>query len=493
MSRCIGSGFCAYLCFAFASTSLEGQERPNVILLLADDLGYADVGAYGHPYAKTPAIDELAKSGTVFRNYYNAASVCSQSRWGIMTGRFPATLGVKVWRSGRPSGNVITITQLLRQRGYRTGHFGKWHLGDIELHRDDGIDEVREIEGDPEDERGRDACIADAAIDFIQRNKDSPFYLNVWFRAPHAPVRPPKPLLDRFKDLQFNVKDFPYDNFLSYCSVYQEKVGSIDHAMRNYLGEISQLDDQIARVLKVIDQTGLRDSTIVVFTSDNGPARSRRTRFDYVAEPQSNDYTVGFAGKYRAGKHSVYEGGIRAPWIMRWPGHIPEGAVDENSVIAAVDWLPTLGAITGGLKAPRQFDGEDVSDIWRGQRRTRQRSLFWSTDEWYGRVRAVRHGDWKLHQTNDGLYELYDLKVDPGETNNIAESNPQTVGKLGGAINDWIKTLPGNDVARVATQLNDGDSGLRSSPGKLGITLRWMSGLVIALCVLWVIWRRFSR
>src|SRR3954468_8894650 len=246
-------------------------EKPNVVFLLADDLGYGDLGCTGHPYAKTPAIDQLAREGTLIHNYYQSGCNGARSRAGLMTSRSPASSAK--YMSTHGFSGAATVTELLKQNGYRTGHFGKWHIGDQPKPGTYGIETLLVLKGAPDDPRGRDAGIADATINFIRANKDRPFYVNVWFHTPHHQVRPAKVFVDRFKDVAVSKADFANPDTLAHFAKYAKLGGNIDDGMRNYLGDVSQLDDQVARVLKAIDDNGLRQNTIVVFTSDNGAAR----------------------------------------------------------------------------------------------------------------------------------------------------------------------------------------------------------------------------
>jgi N-acetylgalactosamine-6-sulfatase len=416
--------------------------RPNVVFLLADDLGYGDLGCTGHPYAKTPAIDRLAKDGTLFKNFYAAGATCCPSRTGFMTGRFPATFPkypAAFGFSGAP-----TATDLLRAAGYKTGHFGKWHMGDEQKPGTFGLDAVKVMGGNRRDPAGRDAEIAAAAIDFITANKAGPFYVNVWFHTPHNPVRPPPAFADRFKGLAVKPADFANPDTLAHFDRYKKLGGNLDDGMRNYLGDVSQLDDQVARVLKALDDLGLRQNTVVVFTSDNGPANC--TGGDEDGDGKRDDKLkenmLGTAGPFRDRKHSLHDGGVHLPFLVRWPGKVPAGRADGKTVTAGVDWLPTLGALAGVKFDPAKFDGEDVSDVWLGAERPRARDLFWKASNPRD-TPVVLRGTWKLHQpVRKGEVELYDLSADPGERQNLAAKHPDQVKALGAALKKWNDGLP---------------------------------------------------
>ncbi len=415
-------------------------EKPNVVFLLADDLGYGDLGCTGHPYARTPAIDRLAKDGTLLQNFYEAGPTCCPSRTGLMTGRFPASF--QKYPSTYGFSGAVTVTDLLRANGYRTGHFGKWHIGNRQAPGTYGIDSLRVLKGVVGDPRGRDAEIADAAIDFIRANRAGPFYVNVWFHTPHHPVQPAKAFADRFKDVVVSKTDFPNPDTLAHFARYVKLGGNLDDAMRNFLGDVSQLDDQVARVLTAVDDLGLRQNTIVVFTSDNGPARCQDG--EGVAEKEKGRLKVnmlGTAGPLRERKFSLHDGGIRLPFIVRWPGHVPAGRVDATSVTAGVDWLPTLCTITGAAYDPARGDGEDVSAVWLGQSRPRAKDLFWKISRPNSPV-VLRRGPWKLYQPHRGAAELYDLTADPGERHDVAAKHADVVKDLAAAAKRWNAGLP---------------------------------------------------
>jgi len=348
--------FLAMLVVLLARQGL-GQEHPNIVFLLADDMGYADAACLGHPYAKTPRIDQLAREGTIFRTYYAAAPTCMPSRFGLITGRSPGSLGEhNVTSNSLVDG--LTVPALLKKHGYATGHFGKWDLGPRRSNLSMGLDELQELRGDPGDPRGRDAIIADATIDFIQKNQSRPFFVNVWFHSPHHPIAPHSQYSDRFSEQDFAPEAFANTDFQRYLDSYKNETGSLTTGFSNYLGDIAQLDEQIGRILKSIEDSGLGNRTIVVFSSDNGPARvqfntgvvPRRAgdkRKSNSQQSQAKEHLLGYTGNLRGGKHSIYEGGIRTPLIIKWPGRVPKGRIDESSIISAVDILPTLATIVG--------------------------------------------------------------------------------------------------------------------------------------------------
>ena len=412
----------------FATPAAAQQKKPNIVFLLADDAGYGDFGFTGHPYVKTPAIDKLAKQSTFFKNFYVGGATCSPSRTALMTGRFPASFQKHPAEYG--FGKAITITELLRAAGYRTGHFGKWHIGADDKSGTYGIDVVQHSGGNRKDPRGRDAVITDNAIEFIKSNKDKAFYVNVWFHTPHNPVNPPQPFVDRFKNLNINPLDFKGTYMEDYLVEMKKSGEDIEVGMKKRLGDLAQLDEQVARILRVLDELGLSENTIVVFTSDNGP----------------NDF--GFPGVFRGRKHSLHDGGVHLPLLVRWPNHVHAGRVDAKSVLAGVDWLPTLATVAGAKYDEKDLVGENVLDIWKGKERDRKNDLFWRVPNPKATAVMLR-GNWKFHLERKGPPELYDLATDPGERKNLAAQHPALVRDLTAAVNRWTATLPktyvGND------------------------------------------------
>jgi len=451
--------------------------HPSFILFFTDDQGWQDLSCQGHPYLKTPNLDRLAKEGTRFQQFYSCASVCSPSRTAFMTGQYPARHRIHqhLWihRHNKHLGMpdfldpaAVTVTRLLRKAGYRTGHFGKWHLGstpDAPAPSAYGIDDHRVCVGNGPgwDRTGkrtvtdiahasynncteRDSfwthstdLIVDEAIAFLERNKGKPFYINLWTLLPHAPNKPTRDQLELYEDLQARPEDLQ-----SWMREYAEDAKDFESQMKVYCGVMSNIDSALGRLLEKLDELKLADNTLILFTSDNGPE-------DYHIKNVRHS-GMGATGPLRGRKRSLYEGGIRMPCIARWPGRIPSGRVDRLSVIAAVDWLPTVCSLSGVKLPDFEPDGEDVSDILLGKERPRENPLFW---EWRGGVvgnkayrspnLAIRDGDWKLFASPDGKdVELYHIPKDPDERNNLAREQPDVVEELLPAILQWKNTLP---------------------------------------------------
>jgi N-acetylgalactosamine-6-sulfatase len=425
--------------------------KPNIVFILADDFGYADLKCYGHPYAHTPNLDKLATEGTRFTQFYMTGVTCCPSRTGLMTGKFPATF--REYPAGAGFGTRVTVTELLKQRGYATGHFGKWHIGPKETPGTYGIDAIKITAGEtarrPRDPRGRDASIFDGAIAFIEKNKQGPFYVNVWGHISHFPITPPEAFVERFKDLTVNEMDFSPFMRQKFAEV-RKSGGDVSASMRRYLADVESMDEAVGRLLKALDDLGLRNNTIVVFSSDQGPAPVQPPAKVNALAPAAKKQRIeeqanllGYAGEARGGKHGMYEGGVRVPFVIRWPGHVAPSRVNTSSVIGGIDWLPTLCRITGAGIDATAFDGEDVSDIWLGADRERTRPLFWKTNAVRSDI-AIRDGNWKLFSTirNRGETELYDLSVDRAESTNVAVRYPDVVKQLTAKVEMWKATLP---------------------------------------------------
>jgi N-acetylgalactosamine-6-sulfatase len=292
---------------ADAADAAGAERPPNIVFLLADDLGGGDLHCCAHPYARTPNIDSLARDGTRFTQFYATGCTCCPTRTGLMTSKLPATFATYPANGG--FAKCVTITELLKKKGYATGHFGKWHIGPVQKPGTYGIDTIgagEEPGGKKKkgDERGRDAHIYDAAIRFIEQHKDGPFYVNVWGHVPHNPVNPVDALVKRWTGLKVKDEDFPRQMKAKFDEV-RKAGGDVDDAMRRYLADVESLDDGVGRLLKRLDELGLRGNTIVVFSSDQGADMTKAgnggLRFNQM----------GFNGPHRGGKHTHWEGGVR--------------------------------------------------------------------------------------------------------------------------------------------------------------------------------------
>ena len=435
----------------FSAAIAAAAPRPNIVFIFADDLGWGDLGCYGNRRIKTPNLDRLAGEGTLFTQFYVNSGVCSPSRTAVMTGQYPARHRVHGHfathennrRRGMPDWldpAVPTVTRLLKAAGYATAHFGKWHLGHGEgapEPGDYGIDDHRtynsngpgwEDADDPFFRARSSALIVDEAIRFIRAHKDGPFYVNVWTLVPHATLNPTKEQMEPY--LRFGPRGVPH-------------VGTAPI----YYGSVSDLDRHVGRLVAAVDELGLKERTLILFSSDNGP--------EDIHIRNANHSGIGSAGPLRGRKRSLYEGGVRVPFLVRWPGHVPAGRVDDDSVVTGVDLLPTFCALAGAeIPADHKLDGEDRSGVLLGRPSPRRKPIFW---EWrfriFGHVSnmspmlAVRDGKWKLLMNPDrSRAELYDIRADPREMNNLAEKHPEVVERLAKLVLDWQKTLPPGPV-----------------------------------------------
>ncbi|MGQ9573740.1 MAG: sulfatase [Thermoguttaceae bacterium] len=453
----------------FSSETPAAPRPPNIVFILADDLGWGDLSCYGHPRLKTPNLDRLAQQGTLFTQFYVNGSVCSPSRCALMTGQYPArhrihghyadhALNAARGMSNWLDPTVPNVAALLKSAGYATAHIGKWHLGSGAGAPDPtayGFDVARSMVcNNPAWTEPADTfwpkstrLFVDEAIRFIEANKQRPFYVNLWTLLPHAPLNP---TAEQMK---------PYDRFSWGRGVRHKSAETI------YYASVADLDTQVGRLLAALDQIGVAENTLVVFSSDNGP--------EDIHIVNAGHSGVGSAGPFRGRKRSLYEGGVRVPFIVRWPGQVPAGRIDDTSVVAGVDFLPTVCKLAGiQTPAGHPLDGEDMSDVLRGAPRPRKTPLFW---EWrfhiFGEpfhrspILAIRQGDWKLLLNPDGSrVELYDIPRDPTQLNNLADRNQEVVKRLAEKVLAWQKTLPEGPIEPSAGRSD------YPWPGKAGAT-----------------------
>lgn len=432
-----------------AASRLWGQakRRPNFIFILADDLGWGDLGCYGNRFIKTPALDRMARQGTLFTQFYVNNPVCSPSRTAFMTSHFPAHHRIHGHlatpelneKRGMPNfldPKVTTVAHLLQKAGYRTAHFGKWHLGSgpgAPTPAAYGFDEHKAVnangnvfsEADPYFRAKSTGLFVDETLRFIEQDKDKPFYVNLWTLVPHAILNPTEEQMQ------------PYARFAP--------GGGVPHkgALQIYYATVTNLDQEIGRLLKRLDEMGLADNTLVAFSSDNGPEDIHITNASHSA--------AGSPGPFRGRKRSLYEGGVRVPFLVRLPGRIPAGRVENRAVVTGVDWLPSVCRLAG-VQIPPELrpQGEDMSDTWLGASRERTKPIFW---EWRFNIAgynvnrspmlSIRHGKWKLLMNPDrSRVELFNIPEDPMELNNLADRNPQVVRDLSARLLEWHKSLP---------------------------------------------------
>ena len=407
------------LLLAFSATAAE---RPNIVLLMGDDHGWDETGYNGHPYLKTPVLDEMARTGLRLDRFYSGGASCSPTRATVMTGRHHHRSGTFApgW-STRPQ--EITVAQLLKSAGYHTFHAGKWHLnsrtdGTERTPGDAGFDHWLYTQNNAAPSHlnptnfirnGRPAgpltgpsshlVVAEATrwLDETKRAPDAPFFLNLWFHETHEPVA----AADEF------LAQYPNDTNLD---------------RRHYFGAATQVDAAIGKLLKYLDDHQLRENTFIFFTSDNGPETLNRYK--------GAERSYGSPGPLRGMKLHLTEAGYRVPGIIRWPGHAQAGTTSAEP-ICNLDFLPTACALVGvALPGARALDGGSLLPLFLGQPVQRSHPLYWQYDFTFSKPWAVsvRDGRWKL-LANAALdrFELYDLTADVGEKRDVAAQHPDRV------------------------------------------------------------------
>ncbi len=392
--------------------------RPNIVIVLCDDLGYGDSSSYGHPHIRTPHLDRLAAEGMRLTDCYAAAPVCSPSRSGMLTGRTPHRCGIYDWI---PADNrmhlkkkELTVATLLKNSGYATCHSGKWHCNgkfnspEQPQPDDHGFEHWFSTQNNaaPSHQNPRNfvrngkpvgplegyssTLIVQEAIDWLGTTWDRsrPFCLFVWFHAPHEPIATGPEFMEMYKGKEEAI----------------------------YYGNVTQMDYEFGRLMKTLDDMKLRDNTFVMFTSDNGPETLNRYR--------GSERSFGSPGPLRGMKLHIYEGGIRVPGIIRWPGKVRPGSVCHEPV-NNTDVLPSLCEMAG-VKIPtdRPIDGTSFLSIFRGKRLDRKVPLYWRYDKALSKpfTVAMRQGDYKIVADSEMTrFELYNLGSDIAEKNNLAE------------------------------------------------------------------------
>ena len=433
------------------STAIEVDERPNILFIFADDWGWGDLSCHGHPYVKTPNIDRLAIEGTDFQRFTVASGVCSPSRTAIMTGQFPARHNIDghfAWVPDNARRNMpdwldyetTLLPRILQQSGYATAHFGKWHLSnnmipDSPLPSKYGYDTYGAFNCAGEQIPVHED--ANSAISFIKKsNKEKkPFFINLWIHEPHTPHHViPK---------------------------YQWRFPNLEEPDNIYASILSHADDRIGQVLDELDRLNLTENTLVIFSSDNGPARSSSDRKELSLSFDSAtgagfgiEASKGITGGRKGYKAALFEGGIGVPFIARWPGKIMAGSIDNSSLMSAVDILPTFCEIAGA-KLPDTYNPDGISQVSTLQGKTfplRTKPLFWKMganwpapknrpDHWVSY--AVLDQKWKLVASEDlSYYELYDITNDVYEKVDLKEAKQNVVEDLLNKIEVWKNGLP---------------------------------------------------
>jgi arylsulfatase A-like enzyme len=426
----------------------DAPARPNIVFIMADDLGYTDVGCFGSRYYETPHIDRLAAQGMKLLNYHHCQN-CTPTRAALMSGQYAARTGIYTvggidrfdW-SQRPLRPVDNITQLpldrdtiakqLKAAGYATGMFGKWHIGQQgEYHPGRrGFDEAIvsmgqhfEFATSPKVEYPEGTYLADfltdKAVDFIQRHKEQPFFLYLPHFGVHSPYQAKSDLIAKF----------------------QAKPAVGGHNNPTYAAMIASVDDSVGRVMQTLEELKLADNTVLIFTSDNGGVGG------YVREGLKRSGDVTDNAPLRSGKGSLYEGGTRVPFIVRWPGIAPAGTTCEVPGIH-VDIFPTLLEMAGAPQPRQVLDGESLVKLFRDPAaKLKREAIFQHFPGYLGAganswrttpVSLVQSGDWKLMEfLEDGRLELYNLRDDIGETKNLAAEMPEKAKELHERLVAW--------------------------------------------------------
>lgn len=463
------------------------MSKPNVIFILADDMGYGDFGMFGDGIPETPVLDQLAADGICLTQHYSASSVCAPARAALLTGRYPHRTGaielLELRGSNRLALRERTMADLFKSAGYTTGLIGKWHLGSIgsAYHPNSrGFDEFvgfcggmndyydyrlqynRTIKSS--DGRHMTDVFADETIHFLRRHSGEPFFLHLAFNAPHTPLQAPEELVQYFRN-----KGAAEGPAIVYAMVYQ-------------------MDQAIGRILKELRNLQIEDNTIVIFTSDNGPqfGTHYRSYEVYRSGRMLSDIHLGLLlDRYNAGykdsKSSVYEGGIRVPGIIRWPGKL-RGGRTLNDFVHFTDWLPTLSAAAGiDLPSELHLDGYNILPLLSGDLCSISDKRFWQWNRYEPLVTcnaAMRDGDWKLirPKLKEAMYAdpsetgperdivlyperyteyihkpfpdqtippalpplLFNLKEDPGEKVDLAEKYPERVSHMLKELENWF-------------------------------------------------------
>jgi arylsulfatase A-like enzyme len=442
-----------------ARAAASPASRPNIVILLSDDLGWADLGCYGSTFYETPHLDQLAREGTRFTHYYTAGSICSPTRSSLMTGKYPVRTGITDWIPGMkdppnsplvttPTKTVLsptepTFARAFQAAGYHTFYTGKWHLGPA----DEGLkaygweDYVGDIGGDQVGEaavgRQGDRAVylknrrdtterfTQASLDFLDHHgRERPFVLMLSYHDVHTPIQPMPGIVDHFiaKKKSMGPDPAPLVEHDGQTRARQDNV--------DYASMITAVDDSVARLRAKLSALGLAENTIVIFASDNGGLATLKK-----PGPTNN-------GPLRSGKGWLYEGGIRAPLIVLAPGVTRAGRTDDTAIIST-DLYPTLlGLASLPLEPTHHLDGVNLTPLLRGGTPPARPTLYWHYPHYHGSTwapgAAIRDGDWKLIEFyHYRTVELYRLTDDPGEAHDLSKNNPEKTAELLGKLHAW--------------------------------------------------------
>ncbi len=467
------------------------SRRPNVILIVADDMGYGDFSCFSDGTVRTPHLDRLVGAGMCFRQHYSASPICAPARAALLTGRYPHRTGAitqhELHGLDRIALREVTVADAFRSAGYATGLVGKWHNGTFDRRFEPnarGFDEFTGFCGgwsdyyryflrrndslSPSDGTYLTDLLAHEAVQFIERQGDDPFFLYLPFSAPHSP---------------FQAED-------DWIAPYRDK--GLSRIVATTYAMVERMDAGIGRVLDTLDRLGLAENTIVAFTSDNGPAFFNPP---YMLEPGEPTFNERFNADLRGSKGWIYDGGIRVPMVVRWPGSVPGGRMQDD-LAHFTDWMPTLLSMAGVERpAGPELDGQDLKPLLTGRPQTVEPRKYWQWNYYWpdiGTNAAMRDGDWKLvrplirgtrffrdencvsdedrnrtaafiendmkHKENPAAVlgivpvprlkdqepeppELYDLSADPGESADLAAEHPDRVHRMLSALEGWFENV----------------------------------------------------
>jgi arylsulfatase A len=431
----------------------QQKSRPNIIIILADDLGYGDLSINGGD-VPVPALEKLAREGMRFTDFHTNGAVCSPTRAALLTGRYQQRMGIEKALTEKDDGlgdakakKEVTLAKYLQQAGYYTGVLGKWHLGSSAGQNpvNYGFGEFKGVLHGSNDYFSKvttmgtydwwennmlvqtseynTELITKHAVSFLQANKDRPFFLYVAQNAIHFPWQKPGDTAFRKEGLKYNQVHGPLNK------LGQHPPGEVRKVVQ---AMITEMDKSIGRIMETVRELKLDKNTLVLFCSDNGGIVAYEGGYQSISSNQP----------YRGEKGNLYEGGHRVPAVAWWPGHIKAGMVNKETIMT-MDILPTILEITGiqKNKIMNEPDGKSVAAQLFSNKKMVNRKLFWKHRDLY----AVRFGEWKLVQNNKMPVELYNLEKDPGEMNNVADSNRQRVKELQADLAAWKENIYANN------------------------------------------------
>ncbi len=477
------------------------KPQPNIIVFLADDLGYGDLACYGNPIIKTPHIDKLAEEGVLMTDFHSGGTVCSPSRAALLTGRNPYRSGF-FYIYGKDThlkDEEITIAELLHDKGYETSFWGKWHLSSLEKGKvdepgpgDQGFDywmgttvnafggpkNLKKfiLNGDPVGEVEGWYCdvIVDKASEWLKntRSKEKPFFMYICSHEPHTPIDPPEDYSRKYD----NPKVDELEKSIKYGQVARPEK-NISESKKEYYGTVNQLDDAFGRLMSNLEKLGLKENTIVIFTSDNGPEAPvtlEESRGDW--DEPIRDKCFGTPGDFRGMKRFPYEGGHRVPGIVRYPGVIPSGTV-SNVLFNGTDIFPTLCNLAGAnVPTDHPIDGVDGFPAFLNKKVERENSAIWfypNHEDTYFRMpqMSMRKDNYTLigwlPEKADSVnlqtwmatnipqkFELYDLESDPSQMNNISADNPEIVSSMKTEMTNLWEEMRDEGLAGKTKRIN---------------------------------------